>query len=127
VTGQLDGGKLQSYCDVLDEIERIAVQRSDYQELRSSLADYLWWHAYWLYSHSAHQQALQTLYKAKRHDDCVTKRNGPMLSRILGYWGLDALSGPLLYWLFRAKVRLLGAPTRIASGHVDALADAHPI
>lgn len=123
VTGQLNAEKLTSYCVVLDHIQRLAEARDDYDELRSRIADYLWSHAYWLNSHGALKESRAVLRMAKRHDRNVAKRNGPRAARILSQFGLDSISGPLLYWLFRAKIKLRGAPVRKVTRYVDELPD----
>ena len=124
VTGQLDAKKLESYCIVLDEIQRIACQRDDYETLRSIIADYLWSHAYWLNSRGVSNPARHWLARAKQHDKKVTRRNGPRLYRMLSRCGLDFVSGPLMYRLFQAKVWMFGMTVRKANRYVDKLENA---
>lgn len=110
VSGQLNAAKLDSYCKVLDDVEQIAVKRDDYQRIRPALADFLWQHSYWLNSNGELASARRTLAQAKQHDATVGRRNGPIMSRAMSYLGMDAVSGTLLYGLFRSRVRLFGMP-----------------
>ena len=126
ITGSLNAEKLKSYVDVFDYVEEVAQRRDDFESLHSTFARYLWRHAYWLTGHGKHSEAMQLIEKAKGYDKDVCKRNGPLLARVLGRFGLEGIASKVLYNLFQFKQQISKPPV-VTMGKVSEIPSCKPL
>lgn len=114
ISGRLDRLKLKSHLEVLDRIETMTVQRTDYAAWKERLAQFLWGHAFYLYGSGNFAQGYRELKRAKSHLQSICKRKG-MVAGLLDSIGLDYAIGPSYYVVSRCKRALNLSKPRIES------------
>ena len=102
ITGSLTTTKLESHFDVVRDIEAMTVDRSDYEQLRSALAGYLWYQAFWMYATGDLSRGQSLLERARFHDSEICRRNG-LLPTVLDRVGMSGVIGPGFYMLVKIK------------------------
>jgi len=105
ISGQLDAVKLDSYVEVLEQIEHLGVNRSDYQQTKKVLADYFWSHAFWLYGLGDFARGYRELQRAKKHSPQICRSKG-VIARVLDRLGFDISIGPAYYFSSQIKKTL---------------------
>jgi hypothetical protein len=116
ISGGINEDKLDSYLQVIDQMEEMTKQRDDYETSKDRTADCLWTHSFWLYGLGDTNRGYRQLKRAKLHDASVCRRKG-FLPALMDSVGLDSLIGPLYYTVSRLK-KLLGFSERtVLSSH----------
>ena len=119
ISGSLSANKFDSYEEVVDQLETMTQARPDYEESRSLLADYLWFHSFWLYGKGQLSRGYRILRRAKQHDVAICRRKG-LLPSLFDSVGLDMVIGPLYYFISQSKKRM-GLSASPMEQMVDAL------
>lgn len=119
ISQALDEEKLDSHVEVIDQMESMTVERTDYSQSKERTAECLWSHSFWLYSIGQCRRGYRFLRKAKSHDGSICRKKGFFASS-LDSIGLDFAIGPLYYAISYVKKTLGFSKWVIQSTH-DAL------
>jgi glycosyltransferase involved in cell wall biosynthesis len=119
ISGNLGDTKFDSYLEVVDRIENMAIHRDGYEDSKDHLGDYLWFHSFWLYGKGDFARGYRELKRARVHSPRICRRKG-LLPMLLDMLGLDVAIGPGYYFISQCK-KSLGLRKRKVHGLTDRL------
>ena len=102
ITGIHDPAKFDSYVEVIDQIEAATLSRIDYEDTRDRLAEFLWFHSFWLYGKGRFSRGFRELKRARIHSPSICRRHG-LIPAVLDAMGLAIAIGPGYYLLSRCR------------------------
>ena len=121
ISGKHSEDKMDSYADVIDQLEAMTVERADYEPKKERLAECLWTHSFWLYGAGEFKRSYRHLRRAKVHDENICRKKG-FFPTVLDTLGMDFVIGPAYYAISQCKKSLGFSPRRVL-----AIADKLPI
>lgn len=93
ISGQLDAAKYDSCMEVVDHMEATTLLRPDYEDCRSALAEFLWFHSFWFYGQGEISRGYRLLKRSKTHWPKIFRQHG-LVPRLLDEIGLTMAIGP---------------------------------
>lgn len=102
ISGIKTSEKMDSYVDVVDQLEAMTLARSDYDENAGQMSEFLWYHSFWLYGVGEIRRGYRQLLRAKTYDKQICQTKG-FAAKLLDTCGLDFLIGTMYYQISRCK------------------------
>lgn len=112
ISGIMTSEKMDSYVDVVDQLESMTLARADYEQNVNQMSEFLWYHSFWLYSVGELRRGYRQLLRAKMYNKSICRSKG-VAAKLLDACGLDFMIGSMYYAISRCKKALGFSKPRI--------------
>lgn len=119
ISGVMTTEKMDSYVEVVDQLETMTVSRPDYEQKKDVVAEFLWNHSFWLYSVGELARGHRQLQRAKVHNPKICQTKG-LFPATLDFLGLGSVVGPAYHIISKCK-KSLGLSARQVISTTDKL------